>query len=337
MDLLNRYLYAIGEHLPAASKDDTLAELRANLLALIEDREEALGRPLTEDEQADILRSHGRPIVVAARYLPQRSLIGPELFPFYWLVLRKSLPFVLLLYAGGQAARFFLQDHGSFDLGTAIGSAIGGLPSTLFIFWGFITLAFAALEFAGKHYCASYAQGWNPRDLPRVEERSKTPSLVGGIADVIVSGVMLVWLLAIPTRPFLILGPGVEYFKNQSIGLTPQWHTFYWQIIGLLIAQIVLKAVMIAVRRFETWRKVIDLVVHALGIGILAVMVHAQIYFVPVKGFTPPSADVLNSINLAVYMGFRVALVITILKFVWDAWTLVRDTWVGRSNSRVVV
>ncbi len=333
MDLLNRYLHAVGEHLPAASKDDTLAELRANLLALIEDREETLGRPLTEDELADVLRSHGRPIVVAARYLPQRSLIGPELFPFYWLVLRKSLPFVLLLYAGGQASRFFLEDHGSFDLG----SAIGGLPSTLFIFWGFITLAFVALEYAGKHYCASYAKQWNPRDLPRVEERSKAPSLVGGIADLIVSGVMLVWLLAIPTRPFLILGPGVEYFKNQSIGLTPQWHTFYWQIIGLLVAQIVMKAVMIAVRRFGTWRRVIDLVVHALGIGILAVMVHAQIYFVPARGFSPLPAETLNSINLAVYMGFRVALVITILKFVWDVWVLVRDTWVGRANSRVAV
>ncbi|HEY6375686.1 MAG TPA: hypothetical protein VIX90_09215, partial [Edaphobacter sp.] len=142
---------------------------------------------------------------------------------------------------------------------------------------------------------------------------------------------------AIPTRPFLILGPGAEYFKNQSISLTPQWHTFYWQIIGLLIAQIVLKAVMIAVRRFGTWRKVIDLVVHALGIGIIAVMVHAQIYFVPATGFSPLPAETLNAINLAVYMGFRVVLVITILKFLWDAWMLVRDTWVGRANSRVVV
>lgn len=332
MDLLNRYLHAVGEHLPAASKDDTLAELRANLLALIEDREETLGRPLTEDELADVLRSHGRPIVVAARYLPQRSLIGPEIFPFYWLTLRKSLPFVLLLYAGGQFARFFLQDHGSFDLG----SAIRGLPSTLFIFWGFMTLAFVVLEYAGKHYCAGYAQSWNPRDLPRVED-GKPPSLAGGIADVTVSAVMLVWLLAIPTHPFLVLGPGVEYFKNQSIGLTPQWHTFYWQIVGLLTAQLVLKAVMIAVRRSGTWRKVIDLVVHALGIGILAVMVRAQIYFVPAKGFSPMPTDALNAINHSVYLGFRIVLVITILKFLWDLWALVRDTWVVRANSRVVV
>ncbi|RZU38896.1 hypothetical protein BDD14_0200 [Edaphobacter modestus] len=31
MDLLERYLQAVGEHLPARGRADTLAELRANL------------------------------------------------------------------------------------------------------------------------------------------------------------------------------------------------------------------------------------------------------------------------------------------------------------------
>ena len=33
MDLLERYLQAVGEYLPARTKADTLAELRENLLA----------------------------------------------------------------------------------------------------------------------------------------------------------------------------------------------------------------------------------------------------------------------------------------------------------------
>jgi hypothetical protein len=33
MDLLERYLQAVGEHLPARSRADTLAELMANLEA----------------------------------------------------------------------------------------------------------------------------------------------------------------------------------------------------------------------------------------------------------------------------------------------------------------
>ena len=38
MDLLERYLQAVGQYLPAATKDDTLAELRANLLEQMDAR-----------------------------------------------------------------------------------------------------------------------------------------------------------------------------------------------------------------------------------------------------------------------------------------------------------
>ena len=339
MDILDRYLQAIGEYLPAASKDDTLAELRANLLALIEDREEQLGRRLNEDELIEIIRNHGRPIVVASRYRPQQSLIGPEVFPFYLLALRRSLPLVILFYVCAQAVSLLFQDHGRADIGAAIGAAVVHLPGTLFVFWGVMTAVFMGIEWACRHYGTSISQQWDPRDLPRVEKnQGKAPSLVGGIADLIVSAVMLLWLLAIPTRPFLILGPGVEYLKNQQIGFTPQWHTFYWQIIGLLTAQLVLKAVMVGIRRFGTWRKVLDLVVHALGLGILAVMVRAQIYFVPAQGFKPLPHETLAALNQAIYLGFRVVLLIATLKLIWDVVVFVRDTWVGlRATSRVVV
>jgi hypothetical protein len=334
MDILNRYLQAIGEYLPAAGKDDTLAELRANLLALIEDREEQLGRRLTEDELTEIIRNHGRPVVVASRYLPQQSLIGPELFPFYLLALRRSLPLVLLFYISAQAVGFLFH-HGRFD----IGPAIGNLPGTLFIFWGIMTLVFMGIEWACRNYGTSISQQWNPRDLPRVEKiRGKAPSLFGGIVDVIVSTVMLFWLLAIPTRPFLILGPGVESLKDARIAFTPELHMFYWQIIGFLAAQLVLKAVMVGMRRFSTWRKVLDLVVHALGLGILAVMVRAQIYFVPALGFTQVPRETLAAISTTISMGFRTVLLIATLKLLWDVGVFVRDTWVGlRATSRVVV
>ena len=37
-------------------------------------------------------RSMGRPMLVAARYLPQQYLIGPGMFPIYWYTLKKSFP-----------------------------------------------------------------------------------------------------------------------------------------------------------------------------------------------------------------------------------------------------
>jgi len=45
MNLLNRYLRAVGRLLPKPRRDDIVAELRANILSQMEDREQELGAP----------------------------------------------------------------------------------------------------------------------------------------------------------------------------------------------------------------------------------------------------------------------------------------------------
>ena len=54
MDLLERYLQAVGQHLAAGTKEDVLAELRVNLQAEMDDLAEEKQRPLTESEVAEI-------------------------------------------------------------------------------------------------------------------------------------------------------------------------------------------------------------------------------------------------------------------------------------------
>src|SRR5580765_2799234 len=88
MDLLDRYLQAVGFWLPASQQQDIIAELSEDLHSQIEEKETELGRSLNETEIEDILKRRGRPLLVANRYLPQRSLIGPVLFPIYWFVLK---------------------------------------------------------------------------------------------------------------------------------------------------------------------------------------------------------------------------------------------------------
>jgi len=87
MDLINRYLQAVKFWLPKNQKQDIIAELAEDLRSQIEDREAELGRKLNESEVADLLKQRGRPVLVANRFLPQDSLIGPVLFPIYLFVL----------------------------------------------------------------------------------------------------------------------------------------------------------------------------------------------------------------------------------------------------------
>src|SRR5215468_6182309 len=88
MDLINRYLQAVKFWLPAKQKDDIASELAEDIRSQVEEQEAALGRKLNEAEVAAILKHHGRPLLVAQHYLPQRHLIGPVLFPIYVFVLK---------------------------------------------------------------------------------------------------------------------------------------------------------------------------------------------------------------------------------------------------------
>jgi hypothetical protein len=91
MELLDHYLQAIKTFLAGKDQDDILQELRDSLLSKIEEKEQSLGRALTSDEIEQIVRDSGPPFLVAARYGPHRSLIGPTLFPFYWQALKWGL------------------------------------------------------------------------------------------------------------------------------------------------------------------------------------------------------------------------------------------------------
>jgi hypothetical protein len=331
MDLLERYLQAVGEYLPVRIKADTLAELRENLLAQMEGREEELGRSLTQGEVADVLEKHGRPVLVAARYLPQQHLIGPAWFPIYWFTLKKSFPFVVLVYVVTQVGAWLFQGGKSVE----VGAAIGHFPSVALTFWAVVTLGFACFEYAQGRYFhqVDLSKGWNPNDLPKVEPtQGKRPSLAGGVADVIVSAVGMVWLLAIPYKPYLILGPLVGHLREMPFGLTPEWHIFYWQIIFLLAVQLVLKTVMVFLQGAEGWRKGFDMVVQVMGILIIAVMVQARTYMVPGTSVGSMSVQDLTTLNTAINFGFKVALALSVVKLLWDIWKMLVSSRSGQKG-----
>jgi hypothetical protein len=314
MDLLERYLQAVAQYLPLKGKEDTVAELPANLLAEIENREEELGRPLLEGEVGAVLQQHGRPVLVAARYLPQRFLIGPGLFPLYWFTLLKSFPLMVLAYTVAQAANFL------FGGGVTIGAAIGHFPYVAFTFWSVMTLGFAVFEFAQGRYFAEvkWTKAWNPQDLPALTPE-KGQSFANRVADLIVSVLMILWLLSVPTHPYLVLGPGGS-LRGLPFGLSPEWHILYWQIIGLLVIMLPLKIAALF-RGAAKWRRGLELATQAIGILVLVVLVQARTYFAPVSsGERLSSLANLASVNYSVNLGFKIALVVMVVKFVWDLW-----------------
>src|ERR1700761_1909171 len=168
-DLLDCYVYAVSRYLPAQRHDDLIAELAANLHAQMEDKAAELGRPLSEDEQADLLRRHGHPIMVAARYQPHRSLIGPEIFPFYWFTVKRVLPWVIGISLLVTAVTvIFGSSNTPIAQRVDVGHIITGLFGAAFQFLAWITLGFALLEYFEGHIRNELAHPkWDPRKLPK--------------------------------------------------------------------------------------------------------------------------------------------------------------------------
>jgi hypothetical protein len=113
VNLIDRYLRAVRDHLPRGQQDDIINELADSIESRMEDEAASRGRPLDEDEQVALLRSLGHPMSVAARYRGDdrsvtfgRRLIGPELFPSYLKVLVANfavtvIVLAIVLLAGG--------------------------------------------------------------------------------------------------------------------------------------------------------------------------------------------------------------------------------------------
>lgn len=319
MELLERYLQAVGEHLPASSRQDTIAELRTNLLAEMEGREEELGRPLTEDEAAKILEAHGMPIMVAARYRPQHSLISPALFPIYWYTLRKSFPLLVLAYVVVEGMRIVVQGQPLSELP----AALAHFWSIALIYWAIITLGFAIFEYLQQTQHTKFAlPHWSVRDLPKLERTEKAPSLIHDIADVIVSIGGVLWLLAVPNHPYLILGPGAKFTHQMPFALAPQWHVFYWQLMAVFIAMATLKGLTLSpgLRPHRDWLKLGS---QALGIGIPLIMLQLKPFFVPNAGSTQ-TVQSLAVINTGIAFGLKIAVAVAGVKLLWDLWQLVR-------------
>lgn len=230
MELLERYLRAVKFFLPHRQQDDILRELSENILSQMEDKAAELGRPLSENERAAILKQHGHPFLVASRFrnAPVPYLIGPIVFPFYWFVLKIlfwiglgvcALNSIALLSSGEPVRQLF---HALLEF------AHVALPV-----FGWVTFVFAVLDFfqAKFHLVEKLSQRWDPLSLPPVAKPPQKVRRSESIFGLIAGTVFLAWLLAVPYHPYLIFGPAAS-----ALRLAPEWHRFYLPVVVLVIA-----------------------------------------------------------------------------------------------------
>ncbi len=356
MELLDRYLFAVKKHLPWQRQDDILAELRANLESQLEEKEAALGRPLTRGEWEDWLRELGHPIQVAARYRPQQYLIGPGIFPTYWYVLKMAMGWTLAIYAIVSAVLIATQilhaggvmDHITEAIAAQIAEAIARAPGILINVAAWVTLIFAVLEFTTARGLVKLPPipgmqwDWNPSELPPVQEKrpayGKMPrSYALAVAEVIFGILLLTWLLLVPHHPYLLFGPGAAYLESLPYRLAPIWWTFYWWIVALNLVQLAWKFIDLERGAWQGPRTIQNIVSGAMGLIPLAILLTARdhVYVVlkqPMPGPLPNGLSV-DTINLWAHRALLLILVIVVLSLLGEIAKASWEEYRGRAIS----
>ena len=228
MDLLDRYLQAVRFWLPRAQADDIIAELSEDIRSQMSEEESRLGRPLNNSEVESILKKRGRPVVVASRYQPQRSLIGPGLFPAYWLVLKITLGVYLgirfLVWLG------FLLSDPNFRLShvlSTIAGAWGPVWGGLFTSFGWVTLVFALLD---RQQTGSNCGGdWNPLSLPPVRNPNRI-TRANAAFELAANLVFIMWWSTSMRSTTVFDMNGVR------IVFLPVWRYFFWAFLATALA-----------------------------------------------------------------------------------------------------
>lgn len=228
-ELVERYIAAVKFWLPEKLRDDIGAELAEDIRSEIDEIEKAKGRPLSEDEVAGILKVRGNPMAVAARYQPQRHLIGPEMFPLYIFVLKIVAVICLIPPVLAWISRGFI------DSSAPVPGLASAPVNSLLVAFAIVTIVFAVIEHKGINL--NKRTDWNPKSLRPVVDKNRIArsDSIGDIIGALIGiAIFVAGYLSLTTYHF----PG-----GGSITVAPEWVPFWQFMMALAVAQIALSSV----------------------------------------------------------------------------------------------
>ncbi len=307
MTILDGYLYAVQRSLPKdQAADEIVAEIGDDLQSQIEEREGALGRALTVDEQAALIKACGHPRAVAARYGRIQYLIGPELLPFYWSTLQLVTVIVISIELLGGAISALISHNG-----ITFFAALAAAWNSLIWIFGIVTIVFALNERVPPRggRAGFFPLRWDPRRLPAPGTHPPVPRS-STLAEFIANFIALLVLLDvagphhIPLDIFL-----AKALLDIHATLTPAWHAAY---IGTIIgtALIAISALVVFVKpQLTVLHEFVRAVASAIVIIGIAVTLQAGPWVQPMNG----------PLNAAALYALVSALVILALQLVISA------------------
>lgn len=287
MEILERYLFAVGRWLPKKQKKDILAELESTILDTLESRF-GLKDDYTDEEVSEVILEFGIPWKVAAGYtgLAER-LIGPNLLPYYYMITAIVSGAVVLGLMVSFVVGLFRPDLIFKDFILSFLQILASSVISVATVIGFTTIIFTLLEkllpgnkgkkasvYKGMTEISEISSNWKPRDLPEVPKGRQKISRWEPILGIIFSVIAIV----------------IFNFFRDIIGIyyTPEWGSG-WQFVPILSEEavkaflplwnlvwgvsILFCAYQLVKGRWTLPMRLIDVLRSLLDVGVLSIMI----------------------------------------------------------------
>jgi hypothetical protein len=323
VELIDRYLQSVKWMLPRKQQDDVIRELQDEILSQVEEKEAGIGRPLTEDEQAALLKQLGHPMLLASRYRKQRYLIDPTIFAIYWLVLRLVL---LVTLFGMSVAAVAVAATGQ-GFGKALGIILQ-YPFTAVSVFAWVTIVFVVLDVVQVKL--NIFDKWDPRTLPKLTMTKPKHSMVESVAGLVFTAIFGVWWLVGLKHQFWIFGPGVAL-----IHFSPVWQTLYPLFVVLVLASLVRAGFEVVRPGWERGSLWVRLIFRGLNLLVLYFLIRADQVIVAADTAPEKLQEVIPNLNHAIHYALILVAAITVAQMLWDVYNLIRSR--GGNGHRAVV
>lgn len=311
-NLVDRYVMEVGRRLPEKQRADVQLELRSSLQDALDERGMDADSPKDEDRIVQLLREFGKPSHVAEGYGARLHLIGPELQPFYWWIVRINIIVINIVHL----ASFVLALVNSANLGEAVGNFVGNLVNSLLVSFAIVTIIFAVLErfLPGLKLPA---EEWDPRDLPEITPDQEKVKYFELIFEFIFTGAFITVLNLMPTWRF-------PTHLSIAAELIARFQVLFPWITALAMVQIALNIYLLTKGRWQPFTRWISFAHAVASVALIA----AALTLAPYS-----STELVNSIvQLSVAIAILIALIDASVKLYralrpgvplpWETWRL---------------
>lgn len=276
MNLLERYISAVGSKIWGKNRKDIESELRSILLDALDEKTE--GREATEEDVVELLREFGHPSEVAGRYnLDKKYIIGPQLYDLYIMIIKIVCIAVPIGLTIGTIVDIMQSQQVINNLFWEIFLIVPKCFSALVSAVGLITIIFTFIEKTAviKNENLSLTnKDWDPRKLPEAVKEHDVVKRYSKIISILFIVLVLIILNFFSDKIGIYYGSGIgrgwNFVPIFSQGVLskfiPLWST-------LLILKLVLNVILIKDGRWKKSTRIYNILILAADIIIFAMLI----------------------------------------------------------------